>query len=849
MPDVNGKRRPPRLFLSYAGDSPAHVEAVRQFWVFLLGQGVDARMDLPAAAHRRDWADWMLTEVRDADFVAVIASPEYKRRADGFAGPQTGRGVQFESRLIREYLYADYRAHTPVVLPVLLPGRSAADIPDWLGPTTTTHYRVEECTVHGAEALLRVLFDQPAVTAPAVAPAASHLPDPVTPMTGPPGRPLTLAVPGPARAPVGAPLAGSSAQQVARPAGTVPLSAAADGLADAMHRQWSAELLARMPHRTQPLNLRWSTTARPVTPPAAVVLDGSAVGGRPTALRLLGGLTDLVSTLLQLPRHQLVVLGEPGAGKTMLAISLTLGLLAHRRVHGGPVPVLLSLSSWNPRTRSLHRWLADRLVEDYPALANTGAYGPAAAERLVAEDRILPVLDGLDEMPTPLQAVAIDAICRAYAGRPVVLACRSAEYQDAVALSGHPLAAAAVVELHPVGVHQAIDYIRAGGLASDARWTPVFTHLRAARQSPLAGALSSPLMVGLACAIYASPRTDPAELLDRHRFADAADIEQHLLDALIPTVYPDPALDPAAAGRTYPPHRVTRWLAFLVAHSRRMETHDLAWWHIDRTLPRPVFGLLLGLLSGLASGLSFSLIAGPATGLVFGLVTGLGGGLVIGLMAGSGRPVPARQAGPAASRLRRLAGHLTTGAVFGTGAGLVVQLGGGPVTTLLCALGTGLAAGATGNAVGELGEWQPSTGEQLEHLSPQLSLRRSRVTATAQMSTAALGVGLGAGSSLALWSTPHNGLLLGVGLGLVGALVFGVDSASGRFVLARTWLAARGHLPLRLMRFLNDARNRGVLRQAGAVYQLRHARLRDHLMERQPAPAAPPEVIAPATSA
>jgi SEFIR domain len=94
MPDCSRSHRAPRLFLSYARDSPAHVEAVRRFWLFLLDQGTGVRIDLSAAQHRRDWLDWMLAEVRDADFVAVIALPEYERHADGLAGPQTGRGVQ-----------------------------------------------------------------------------------------------------------------------------------------------------------------------------------------------------------------------------------------------------------------------------------------------------------------------------------------------------------------------------------------------------------------------------------------------------------------------------------------------------------------------------------------------------------------------------------------------------------------------------------------------------------------------------------------------------------------------------------------------------------------------------------
>jgi hypothetical protein len=48
-------------------------------------------------------------------------------------------------------------------------------------------------------------------------------------------------------------------------------------------------------------------------------------------------------------------------------------------------------------------------------------------------------------------------------------------------------------------------------------------------------------------------------------------------------------------------------------------------------------------------------------------------------------------------------------------------------------------------------------------------------------------------------------------------------------VLVRGWLPLTGRLPWRVQAFLTDAYQRGVLRQTGAVYQFRHARLQDHL--------------------
>jgi hypothetical protein len=62
-------------------------------------------------------------------------------------------------------------------------------------------------------------------------------------------------------------------------------------------------------------------------------------------------------------------------------------------------------------------------------------------------------------------------------------------------------------------------------------------------------------------------------------------------------------------------------------------------------------------------------------------------------------------------------------------------------------------------------------------------------------------------------------------------------------VAARVWLAGRSRLPAKLMPFLDDAYRRGVLRQVGAVYQFRHARLQEHLttLHRTGLPSAVPD--------
>src|SRR5580704_13705506 len=187
-----GGGAPVRVFISYAHGDPGHEDRVREFWVFLRQNGVDARLDLVAAQQRVDWTEWMTREVRDADYVLVAASAAYKRRAEGDAEAQEGRGVQWEARLIRDLFYRDQEAGLERFLPVVLPGGSADDIPLWLAPAAATYYRVTAFTVAGAEGLLRVLTGQPQIVMPQLGTVPTLPPDDVAVAVSParPVRPV-----------------------------------------------------------------------------------------------------------------------------------------------------------------------------------------------------------------------------------------------------------------------------------------------------------------------------------------------------------------------------------------------------------------------------------------------------------------------------------------------------------------------------------------------------------------------------------------------------------------------------------------------------------------------------------
>jgi hypothetical protein len=100
-----------------------------------------------------------------------------------------------------------------------------------------------------------------------------------------------------------------------------------------------------------------------------------------------------------------------------------------------------------------------------------------------------------------------------------------------------------------------------------------------------------------------------------------------------------------------------------------------------------------------------------------------------------------------------------------------------------------------------------------------MPLARDRQMALLLMLAVGLAVGLGLGV----------GLGLAVGLGLV---VSTPKTAWPSYMIAKGWLALHHRLPWPLMSFLADAHQRGVLRQAGAVYQFRHIDLQHRLATR-----------------
>jgi hypothetical protein len=69
------------------------------------------------------------------------------------------------------------------------------------------------------------------------------------------------------------------------------------------------------------------------------------------------------------------------------------------------VVVALRRTEWIP-VENFEKWLLRRLGEDYAFLGDEACWVATAAGELLNSERLLPILDGLDELSDPITRVA-----------------------------------------------------------------------------------------------------------------------------------------------------------------------------------------------------------------------------------------------------------------------------------------------------------------------------------------------------------------------------------------------------------------------------------------------------------
>ncbi len=308
---------------------------------------------------------------------------------------------------------------------------------------------------------------------------------------------------------------------------------------------------------------------------------------------------------------------------------------------------------------------------------------------------------------------------------------------------------------------------------------------------------------------------------------------------------------------------------------------QLGWLRWCRTgTPRNHLGLVAGLVVGIVAGLGYGL----AYGLSFGREYGLRFGIVYGLIVGVGYMFVIFLGGRSSSHRSQLQlnrtdtpSTLLIGFVIATvtagGYGIIYVLivilsGRSPLqesrlrwskTTSPTTLLTGLSLGFLYGLVYGLVYWLTygrELGPGLAHglgigltMGLLLGFRQPPTEATSPLNPKSvwhreLRFGLVFGFLFGLVSGLTGGLVdslvvgrdTGLVFGVTGGIVFGlgsglVSSAIWAAALANSQLQRRDEAPARMLKFLDDARDRHILRAVGSTYQFRDTRLKDRLAE------------------
>ncbi|HCT77512.1 MAG TPA: hypothetical protein DGG94_13100 [Micromonosporaceae bacterium] len=588
--------------------------------------------------------------------------------------------------------------------------------------------------------------------------------------------------------------------------GPVDISVTADRLAVELRVQWEKAAAERKLLYPMPVPVRWLRSERPVAGP---VEDATGAAGS-TRMPPLPGIEHVKPGRIQrgqarnlfaiyggLDSGRLLIVGAPGSGKSSAAIMLVLDALKHRaglsegeraRV---PVPVLLTARGWDPDTTPLVDWLAERLRRDY-ALPQTKAV------RLVREGYVALVLDGLDEMPESLRSTAVRALNEQATFRLVTLS-RSLELVQAVR-SGS-LAGAAALELQPVDVEDAADYLaRCQTVPMPASWAWLIANLRHQQEGPIGRALTTPLMLSLVRDTF--PEASELEAaLSSGELRSRQDVEGVLLDRVLPSAY---ATRPGQPAPPYTLDHAAYWLSYVAARMNEENTRDLAWWHIHRWRSRSV-----RIVVAVAIGLLLGILVAMAVGLADGLLLGVFGGVlaVLGVMAPRTRPA---RLGPMRWRPPSTA-DLTAGLVFAPTLGLLTAE---PIPVLAIGILVLLGPSLVGWLLGTDGNPDSSS-------DPKTSFRRDQLSW--------LGVGVILALSFGFGGAIIGRFSLAQGLTLLWGILLS-QAWIAQLTFMQLWLAGLG--PPRMMRFLEDARARHILQSSGPVYQFRHAALQDRLAKR-----------------
>lgn len=309
----------------------------------------------------------------------------------------------------------------------------------------------------------------------------------------------------------------------------------------------------------------------------------------------------------------LLILGEPGSGKTTTLLELADALLIRAESDPTyPTPVVFNLSSWAEKRQPLTEWLGEELRTKYNIPKKV-------AQQWIADDELLLLLDGLDEVRHENREDCVQVINQFRQEHFVRLAVcsRLAEYENLV--TGLRLQGAILVQ--SLTLAQIDEYLNTAGNELSA--VRVALH----EDTELQEMATTPLLLSVMVIAYEGVSTLLLPI-----DSPLSSYRKHVFDAYIRRLFVHRGIPPL-----YPINRTVAWLSWLAT---KMSEHQQTIFLIEKLQPDwlkisaliKLYRMHVGLCFGLTMSIFLILSAGQILPLTTGRTVGLSEGLLVGLL-------------------------------------------------------------------------------------------------------------------------------------------------------------------------------------------------------------------------
>ena len=306
----------------------------------------------------------------------------------------------------------------------------------------------------------------------------------------------------------------------------------------------------------------------------------------------------------------LLILGEPGSGKTITLLELTRDLVARAEEDVNLlIPVVFNLSSWAGKQQKIEDWLVEELGTKYQVHKEI-------REPLVKKQQLLLLLDGLDEVKEEYQNSCIAALnqFKQDYDTELVVCSRIKDYERL----SNPLKFQTAVYLKPLSLEQVGYYLRSLGTE--------LTGLKILLKSDtvLQNLAQSPLMLNIMTLTY-----HQVEDLPKTEVVDERERRSQLLNDYINKMFR--RYNRYKGDKIYSEEQTRHWLIWL---AQKMEQDPQGIFLIEQMQPTLLNSLLPKLIYSIGVGWIYTLLYGISIGLPFWWSYGWLNALIIGVIFG-----------------------------------------------------------------------------------------------------------------------------------------------------------------------------------------------------------------------